>query len=76
MKLSVEKSPFNTGAWVVSYETLVLCNPEEHGGRPIEWLCVEGAKGMVATIEIEGRAPYQLLYKTTAADRLTNQEER
>jgi len=70
MNLTVEKSPFTAGAWIVAYDSLVLCNPEENGGLPIEWLRAEGAKGMVAALEMEGLAPYQMLYKTTAADRM------
>lgn len=73
MKLSVEKSPFTTGVWIVSNETMVLCDPEIEGGLPIQWASKKGAEGMVASIEVDGLGEYQMLYKTTATNRLTGE---
>lgn len=73
MKVSVEKSPFSANAWIVSNETMVLCDPEIEGGLPIQWASKQGAEGMAASIEVDGLGEYQMLYKTTATNRLTGE---
>ena len=49
---------------------LILCEPEEEGGHPVEFVKLESARQMAGLCEYDGLDPYQLLYLATCMVRL------